>query len=55
MARPLETTPILLNKDADRLFKEAEKAVHLTSAKKKELDKYRALYKKFSARRRPRI
>ena len=50
MARPIEATPILVNQDAERLYREAEKKVTMTPTKKKQLEKYVSLYKKFISR-----
>ena len=50
MARPIEPTPVLRNKDADRLFKEAESTVTLTAQKRKELDACANLWEKFQSR-----
>jgi RNA binding exosome subunit len=48
MARPIEATPIVTGKDAEKLLKEIDQDIVLTSEKKKELDKCHALYLHFS-------
>ena len=48
MARPIEATPVITGKDAEKLLKEIDKTSVLSSQKKEELDKCHALYIKFS-------
>ncbi len=50
MARPIESTPVLKGKDAQRLFKEAGKKVVVSPAKRKELERHLSAYQSFSAR-----
>lgn len=50
MARPIEATPLLRNKDADRLFEEAEQEIILTAQKRQELDRCASLWEKFQSR-----
>jgi len=50
MARPIESTPILRNKDADRLLREAESYQVITPEKRQELDHCAAISRKFSTR-----
>ena len=47
MARPIEAAPILVTQYDERRYKEAEKKITITTAKKKQLEKYVSLYKKF--------
>ena len=48
MARPIQPTPVLRNKDARKVFLEAEKEVRLSASKRSELKRCLELYKKLS-------
>ena len=52
MARPITPTPVLKNKDAEIVYREAEKEVRLSAAKKNELKYCLELYKKLSPTKR---
>ncbi len=50
MAGPIEATPILSGKDAERLHREAQRPVVISPAKAEELDRCVSLYEKFLER-----
>lgn len=47
MARPIEATPVLTGKEAEKLLKQLEKPVVIDQAKEKELASYRSVYQHF--------
>ena len=52
MARPIEATPTIKDKEAQRLIKEIESSGRLSSKKEKELERCHSLYIKFSNQKR---
>lgn len=48
MARPIEATPTIKDKEAREIIKEIESTRNLSPRKKKELDRCHSLYIKFS-------
>ena len=52
MARPISITTVLKGEAAKKLFEEAEKRIMLSAEKKKQLEKYAALYRKFVSTKR---
>jgi len=52
MARPIETTPTIKDKEAERLIREIESSSKPSSKKEKELERCHSLYTRFSSQRR---
>ncbi len=48
MARPIETTPTIKDKEAQKIIREIESSRSLSPEKEKELEKCHSLYIKFS-------
>ena len=48
MSRPIEATPVITGKAAEKLLKELDAPLVISSQKQEELDRCHALYIKFS-------
>jgi len=52
MARPIEATPTIKDKEAQKLIREIESSSNLSPKKEKELERCHSLYVKFSNQKR---